>query len=107
MPEDHGVDVGHGHLGIVEGPEDGLADQAAEGHVETPGLVVGLTDADDGARSCAHDGPSRMQMRFCCRQGPEVAVGQGPVPTSEDVVGGIADAAEAGGHDRVGAEGPA
>ena len=71
--EDDGVDVGHGHVGVVEGPEHRLADQSAEGDVEAAGLVVGLADSDDGARAGAHGVSSRMQMRFCCRHGPEVA----------------------------------
>ena len=50
LAEDDGVDVGQGQVGIVEGPEHRLAHQAAEGHVEPPGLVVGLAHADDGAR---------------------------------------------------------
>ena len=102
LPEDDGVDVVHRHLGVVERPEDGLAHQSAEGHVEPAGLVVGLTDPDDGTRRRAHDRPSRMQMRFCCRHGPAGGVGQGPGATAEDVVGGVADAAQTGGHDRIG-----
>ncbi len=49
LAQHHGVDVGQRHLGVVEGPEDGLPHQTAEGHVEPPGLVVGLADPDDGA----------------------------------------------------------
>ena len=59
-------------LGVVEGPEDRLADQPPEGDVEPTRLVVGLADADDGTGSVAHGRPSRMQIRFCCRHGPEV-----------------------------------
>ena len=50
LAQHHGVDVGQGHVGVVEGPEHRLAHQAAEGHVETPGLVVGLAHPHDGAR---------------------------------------------------------
>src|SRR5262249_42738607 len=42
-------------------------------HVAARLLVVGLADADDGARLVAHlASPSRMQTRFCCRHGPDV-----------------------------------
>ena len=71
LAEDHGVDVGHRHLGVVEGPEHRLAHETAERHVAAARLVVGLADADHRTRD--HDRPSRMQTRFCCRQGPLVA----------------------------------
>ena len=73
LAQDDGVDVGQGHVGIIEGTEHRLPDQPAEGHVETPGLVVGLAHTDNGTRWHAHDRPSRMHTRFCCRHGPEVA----------------------------------
>ena len=95
LAEHHGVDVGHGHVGVVEGPEDGLADEPAERHVAPAGLVVGLADPDDGAGEVAHDRPSRMQTRFCCRQGPDVEWAERPGAAAEDVVGGVADAAQA------------
>jgi hypothetical protein len=34
LAQHHGVDVGERHLGVVECPEDGLAHEPAEGHVE-------------------------------------------------------------------------
>ena len=50
LAEDDGVDVGHRHVGVVERPEHGLAHEPAEGDVAATRLVVGLADADDGAR---------------------------------------------------------
>ncbi len=49
LAEDDRVDVGQRHVRVVEGAEHGLADEAAEGHVEPARLVVGLADADDRA----------------------------------------------------------
>ena len=69
----HGVDVVERHVGVFEGPEGCLADQPGERDVQPPRLVVGLADADDGTWSVAHESPSSMQIRFCCRHGPEVA----------------------------------
>jgi hypothetical protein len=69
----HGVNVGHCHVGVVKGPEGCLADQPGVGDVQSPRLVVGLADADDGTRSVTHESPSSMQIKFCCRHGPEVA----------------------------------
>ena len=48
--EDDSFDIGESHVGVVKSPEDGFTHEATEGHVETAGLVVGLADADDGAR---------------------------------------------------------
>ncbi len=76
----HGVNVRQCHLGVVEGPEDGLPHQTAEGHVEPSGLMVGLADADHGHGGRAHDRPSTMQTRFCCRHGPEVAWASARLP---------------------------
>ena len=41
--------------GVVERAEHGLADEAAERHVEATRLVVRLADADDGAVVRAHE----------------------------------------------------
>ena len=70
LAEHDGVDVGDGHVGVVEGPEHGLAHEAAEGDVAAARLVVGLADADDGGG--AHDAVLQDADRFCCRHGPDV-----------------------------------
>ena len=69
--------------------------------------MVGLPDADDGARRSAHDGPSRMQIEVLLQARSRSGVGEGPLAAAEDVVGGVADTTEPRGHDRIGAQGAA
>jgi hypothetical protein len=73
LAEDHSFDIGESHMRIFKCTEDGLTHEATKGYVEASGLVVGLAHTDDGARGSAHYGPSNMQMRFCCKHGPDVA----------------------------------
>ena len=72
LAEDDRVDVGPCHLRVVERSDGGFPDQAGERHVAPTRLVVRLPDADDGGWLPAHESPSRMQTRFCCRHGPDV-----------------------------------
>ena len=81
LAEHDGVDVGHRHVGVVERPEHGFADEAAERDVTTPRLVVGLTDPDHGCGD--HERPSTMQMRFCWRHGPLVEWARARVPPAK------------------------
>ena len=72
LPEDDRVDVAPRHLRVLERAGGGFADQAGERHVAPTRLVMRLADADDGGWFPAHESPSRMQTRFCCRHGPDV-----------------------------------
>src|ERR1700733_8895332 len=78
LAEDDSVYVVHRHLRVFERPEDGLAHHSAHRHVAAAGPVMGLTDPDDSYGN--HDRPSRMQMRFCCKQGPLVACASDRAP---------------------------
>ena len=80
LSEHDSINVGHCHLSVVKGSEHGLAHEAAEGHVETTFRMLGLAHANYRARD--HDGPSRMQIRFCCRHGPLVAWANARAPPS-------------------------
>ena len=107
LADDHGVDVAPVEVGVGQGHLGRLPHQAGDGHVVPLGLVVGLPHADDRAALC-HHAPSRTQTRFCCRQGPEVAWATARRAWPARMRGGrLADADEAGRHDRVGGQRPA
>jgi hypothetical protein len=66
LAEHDGVDVGPGHLGVVERALRGLADEPRERDVVALLLVLRLSDADDGAGLGRHaQSPSRTATRFC------------------------------------------
>ncbi len=69
----------HVMLGVVEGPEDRLAHQTAEGHVPAAGLVVGLADPDDGARRMSHHVALQDADEVLLQARARGRVGQGPV----------------------------
>ena len=66
-------------LGVVEGPEDRLAHQTTEGHVEAARLVVGLADPDDGAGASAHGRALQDADEVLLQARARGRVGQGPV----------------------------
>ena len=72
LAEDDGVDVAPRQAGVFERALRGFADEVDLRAVVPLGVVLGLTDADDGAR-VRHQSPSRTATRFCCRHGPDVA----------------------------------
>src|SRR5690606_26097584 len=74
LAEDDGVDVGPGHLGVLQGLDHRLPHEAGDRDVAAGGLVLRLADADDRDALLAHQSlPSRTHTRFCCRHGPLVA----------------------------------
>ena len=109
LADDDGVDVGPGHLGVVEGPLGGLADRPA---METSPrvawcLVWPMPTTATRSLPIRRLLPAR-QTRFCWRHGPAGGVGHPAVGLAGgDAVGDLADADEAGGHHRVGGQRPA
>ena len=68
------VDVVPGHAGVGQRPLRRLAHEPDHRHVASRGLVLGLSDADDGDSLFGHQfSPSSTHTRFCCRHGPLVA----------------------------------
>src|SRR5579875_1283417 len=83
LADDHGLDVGPVHPGILKGAHRRLAHEPGDGHVVALGLALGLPEPNHGTALGTHHaslpptGPdgvaARAHTRFCCRHGPEVA----------------------------------
>ena len=108
LADDDGVDVLPGHLGVGQGPGGGLADEPGHRDVAPGGRVLGLADADDGDAVVAPSAlPFQDADQVLLQARSARAVGHGPVGRAvDDALGGLAEAHEAGGHDRVGARAP-
>ena len=92
-------------LGVLEGPLGRLAHQPGDGDVVPLGLVLGLAHADDCATLGHH---SRLQDadQVLLQARARGGVGHGPMrPRPSDPRGRLADADEAGRHERVGGQG--